>query len=1422
MAVNVGSIVAYLELQDKMSAQLTTAGNNVAAFGQKAQAVGEKISGWGHSMVPLSASISATATSGLAMSGRFERDLGTIVNLVGVAKDKVDEWRDSILEIGVATGKGPDDLAKALFTITSGGIRGAEALQILENAARASAIGLGDTAEIGRVVTQILVAYGPSVISAERATELMVGTVRAGNLAATDLAGSIGRILPLASSMGVKFEDVGAFVAAYTRVGGDAAEATTALRGVLNMLLGTTKEGAELLSKAGTSAAELRDEIREKGLISAMSHLKDVMSTNEEAMKTIVPNVRALSGVLATVGVQGSQMGAIMKDVNDTVGVLGSGMKNVGEETAFRFDQMKAKAEVLAIKIGDALKPAFLALKDAMSPIKSGMITVIDAFQAAPPVVQKVGFAIIGMAALGAPALMGLGAAVKMVGFTISGLGDLMKGASAAVHALGNTVPVLTARLALMDASAKGATLAAGGLKVALMGLGAAAAGIAIGAVFVVQSRLIKDALAKAQADIDHFREQQANGGKTPLKAESWIEPQKRAQAQAIREMVDKQKEMDVALGNTGDALAGMKLKVNLAGIEQREMGKISLEVAKSLEVQGPMVVRLGKAMDDKKKGTRELTDAEKEWLEQIKEVNATLSGAATAKEIEKLEKAWQMLTPAQRTNLDVVERVVKQYDELAPNFSQLSSVLDPIRRKWTEMTVASVEGASGQRAAALAINEMIGAMTKLDPAATKTNGVLINNAATSKELDDKQKALRLTLGGLTGTMGMTYPSAVHAATDAVDKHAKATAKAKAESETWKDRLRVNLGSALATFGQVFQNINSQLGQSAQIASQAWEIISDTSKGGAERVGAALTGLSGIFDQFGQKTLSAMAGAAAAGVQLGSSFGAVGAAVGGVIGGLIGLFGGLGASAKKMREENAKATEEIGKLQAELVKQYGSMERIAAVSNIVGTGLFEAWGHKGVAGLAAFNEKVEEFKAAISEIEGAAKEATDGIVTLTATQVEQIRALMAAGLPSDTLDKFFETQQSNVIRGAVGLVDAWSSPWLTMMENAAGFADRTDEVKTRIEDLTAKIIDMNARGGPATEKQARDYGKWKEEVVVLQHELDKLVADHGIAGAAIEEFSKNGQEQFERYARFAEAAFGTAVLQGKGFLGALAEIGPSLDQLALMTEKFGFKADDTLKSLLSWNQFAKDNPQTVAALDSLNQMMTGLWNSGMLNDRMFQDLGATAVDIFKKMTEQGKGGEQGMRAMQPTLQSIWQIWKDTGWVLDENTEKLIRNAEEAGIVGEKFKDPARKQVDALEAIQKVLGDLTKFFREDFLAAITGSFDATQAIARDTGRVIDAEIGRRRTVPVTFDDPGTLEEPTRGFAGGTGGSYPDFGAGTLVMLHGRERVMTEGEREGGGGSDPRLLAALSELTNMLRALPDNNARAVRAAALIGRA
>jgi hypothetical protein len=95
--------------------------------------------------------------------------------------------------------------------------------------------------------------------------------------------------------------------------------------------------------------------------------------------------------------------------------------------------------------------------------------------------------------------------------------------------------------------------------------------------------------------------------------------------------------------------------------------------------------------------------------------------------------------------------------------------------------------------------------------------------------------------------------------------------------------------------------------------------------------------------------------------------------------------------------------------------------------------------------------------------------------------------------------------------------------------------------------------------------------------------------------------------------------------------------------------------------------------------------------------------------------------------------------------------------------------------------------------EGFKALIKEVQALTDAISRGLGLAIASIPQPHVTGRVSWDvDAISIEAPEPGdhgfpgFAGGTHGQFLDFGAGTPVMLHGRERVMTESEGRGGGG------------------------------------
>jgi hypothetical protein len=201
--------------------------------------------------------------------------------------------------------------------------------------------------------------------------------------------------------------------------------------------------------------------------------------------------------------------------------------------------------------------------------------------------------------------------------------------------------------------------------------------------------------------------------------------------------------------------------------------------------------------------------------------------------------------------------------------------------------------------------------------------------------------------------------------------------------------------------------------------------------------------------------------------------------------------------------------------------------------------------------------------------------------------------------------------------------------------------------------------------------------------------IDKTKAGSTEAFAKVR---KDAETEFDRTGRLAVTAFNAALAGGKSFGEALTELGPTFDDLVLAQGTFGFTTSETLQQLLEFRTFAAGpGKEVMSTLEGVNAMMSGLSKMGLLTQQDFSDLSSIAVDTFNQMTAGGVNGRQAMAAMQPTLQKIWQLHKDQGLVIDDNTQALITQAEEAGIVGEQMREPQEQMLEVLKAIAKALG-----------------------------------------------------------------------------------------------------------------------------------
>ena len=316
-------------------------------------------------------------TASMQAARQFEVSMKQIQGLVGISANAVQGFKDEILKMGAATSKGPAELADALYFITSAGLKGRLAMDVLGESARAAAAGLGETKIVADALTSAINAYGPGVYTAAQATDILVATVREGKAEADQFAPALGKVLPVAAAFGATFEDVSAGVAALTRTGASAGTSAIYLRQVLSQLLKPSKQARETLLSFGTSAEQLRTNIQEDGLLSALEGLNTSMgSQNGEIMATeltkVFGNVRALTAVFSLLGPNLEANREIFAKMSMTAGDADAAFAAYAETSDYKFKKALAEGQAAMVRFGDAIMPAatmLISLGGALSRV---------------------------------------------------------------------------------------------------------------------------------------------------------------------------------------------------------------------------------------------------------------------------------------------------------------------------------------------------------------------------------------------------------------------------------------------------------------------------------------------------------------------------------------------------------------------------------------------------------------------------------------------------------------------------------------------------------------------------------------------------------------------------------------------------------------------------------------------------------------------------------------------------------------------------------------------------------------------------------------------------------------------------------------------------------------------------------------------
>jgi len=386
--------VKALKSTDVKSAGASTGKSWAKGFGSQAVHVSNVITS------AMAGGAVAVGTASVKMAIGFQEAMTTLSTGAGVAEKDLRVIGDGIKKISVQTGTTTDELIKGEFMIASAGFTGASSLKILRAAAEGAKTGNADLATVTDAVTTAMKDYGVKADGATKVTSQLVSIVSHGKTHLTDLATSLSKILPTASSLGLGLDQVGGALATMTGEGVTARLAATHLNSTLLALAAPTGTAAKAMdvlglsqknyakySKAvadgnkaaaakilslGTSASSVADTLKNKGLIAALAMVhKLALQAGPEGSPAFVAAMKAMLGGTAglATGLQltGKHMADLVKNTSAVGKASGDakgrveGFALVQKDAAFKLAQFSAEGKVAAINIGEKLLPALTA-----------------------------------------------------------------------------------------------------------------------------------------------------------------------------------------------------------------------------------------------------------------------------------------------------------------------------------------------------------------------------------------------------------------------------------------------------------------------------------------------------------------------------------------------------------------------------------------------------------------------------------------------------------------------------------------------------------------------------------------------------------------------------------------------------------------------------------------------------------------------------------------------------------------------------------------------------------------------------------------------------------------------------------------------------------------------------------------------------
>lgn len=390
------------------------------AFGKKLEQTGDKIETMGKKVAPVSAAVGAGLTVATKNASDFEDGMAKMSTLFDTTQTSVKDLSEEFIKLSNETGKGATELAEAGYQALSASVPIQNVGKFVKTSAELAKVGFTDTSTAVDVLTTAINAYGLSANDADKIANNLVNTQNLGKTTVNELASSMGKIIPTASSMGVNLNNLCTVYAEMTKQGIATAEATTYANEMLNEIgdSGSTVAGI-LQQETGESFQQLMADGNSLGDV--LQILKDYAERTGTNFNELWSSTSAGKAALAITNSGAEEFNNTLQTMATSTDVLGEGLDKLSTPSA------KAKKAMNQLK-NDAMELGQVIL-ESIAPIIEQLAAQIEVFtnwfSALDPSIKQVIVVVLAMIAALGPVLIFVGKICKGISSIISLVGTI-------------------------------------------------------------------------------------------------------------------------------------------------------------------------------------------------------------------------------------------------------------------------------------------------------------------------------------------------------------------------------------------------------------------------------------------------------------------------------------------------------------------------------------------------------------------------------------------------------------------------------------------------------------------------------------------------------------------------------------------------------------------------------------------------------------------------------------------------------------------------------------------------------------------------------------------------------------------------------------------------------------------------------------